>query len=215
MIDVCIDTDSCPRCRGTGDDGGFVACRQCNGVAVSTFVRRMDERTRNILAADAAGVARAEASGRELLDRLSALDGSHPKELAWKLVDWKLWRASGFETLFQSLERTARGAHGDRKSHPDTPAILTDFGLSWGDCTTDPMAQHAIAAQTWKSAVLHGLHATEDSIAHGSEVPAALRGRAFADFSDPFDPVLDIWRAGYAVAQGIDDHVALVAPTPR
>lgn len=211
MIDACIETDTCPRCHGTGDDGGFLTCQQCNGMLVATVVRPLDERTRAVLAATPETVARAEAAGRELLDRLRALDGSFPEQLAWRLVDWQAWRSSGFETLFQSLERTTRGAHGDKKNHPDTPAILTEFGLSWGDCTTDPMAQHAIAAQSWKSAVLHGLSATTDSIAHGSDVPTALRGRPFAELADPFDPLLEIWRAGHAVARGTQSHLILVA----
>lgn len=211
MIDACIDTDTCPRCAGTGDDGGFLACQQCNGSRFATMVRPMDERTRRVLAATPAAVARAEAAGQELLDRLRALHGSFPEQLAWWVVDWQAWRTSGFDTLFQSLERTARGAHGDKKSHPDTPGILAELGLSWGDCTTDPMAQHAIAAQSWKSAVLHRLSAGTDSIAHGSDVPTALRGRPFAEFADPFDPLLEIWRAGHAVARGTTTHLALVA----
>ena len=36
MIDACIDTDRCPRCGGTGDDGGFLACQQCNGMRAGT-----------------------------------------------------------------------------------------------------------------------------------------------------------------------------------
>jgi hypothetical protein len=214
MIDACIVTDTCPRCGGTADDGGFLACQQCNGAMVATVVKPLDEHTRSVLAADPDGVKRAEAGARALLDRLVALDGELPTKVAWRLVDWSGWRASGFDTLFQSLERTARDAHGDRKSHPDTPAILTEFGLSWGDCTTDPMAQHAIAAQAWKSAVLHGLRATAESITHGSAVPTALRGRLFSELADPFDPVVEIWRAGYAVGQGVESHLALVARLP-
>ena len=74
------------------------------------------------------------------------------------------------------------------------------------------MAQHAIAAQKWKSAVLYGLTAPTDSIAHGSPVPDALRGQPFANFRDPFDPLLEIWRAGYAIAQERQGHLVLVAP---
>lgn len=169
----------------------------------------MDEAVRAVVARDPEGVARAEQHGRELLDRLSRMKG-FPDHLAWQIVDWAKWRASGFNTFFQSLDRIAREAHGASKAHPSTPAILQEFGLSWGDCTTDPMAQHAIAAQYWKSAVLHDFVASDDSIVKGAEVPAGLRGSRFKDLPDPFDPLLEIWRGGYAVGDEVDKHLVLV-----
>ncbi len=210
MIEACVVADTCERCRGTGDDGGFLPCQRCAGARVAWFVRPMDEPARGVLARDPEGVARAEQHGRELLDRLACMKGWYPEHLAWQVVDWVKWRASGFSTLFQSLERIARAAHGESKLHPGTPAILQEFGLSWADCTTDPMAQHAIAAQYWKSAVLHDLVAPDDSIVRGAEVPPGLRGSRFKDLPDPFEPLLEIWRGDYAVGDEVDKHLVLM-----
>jgi hypothetical protein len=210
MIDACVMVETCDRCQGTGDDGGFLSCQKCSGTRIATLVRPLDERARALLARDPEGVSRAEQHGRELIDRLARMKAAPPDHLAWRVVDWTSFRASGFNTFFQGLERIARAAHAGAKLHAETPAILEEFGLSWGDCTTDPMAQHAIAALYWKSAVLHDLVVPDDSTVQGASVPSALRGHRFKDALDPFDPLLEIWRAGYAVGGEVDNHLVLV-----
>jgi hypothetical protein len=115
-------------------------------------------------------------------------------------VDWLQWRTSGRRrSLFTRLARLAYQAHAGRPQHPDTPAgLLERSGITPGSIALDPLVEQALAAESWKSAVLLGL--------------ADAGGRPFASLPDPFEPLLAIWDLGCAVEDIVDEQLVLVIP---
>jgi hypothetical protein len=70
---------------------------------------------------------------------------------------------------------------------------------------------HEEAEQCWQDAVRRKLVVPAQG-AHGSfHRSNPLIGRAFADFADPFEPLLSLWRAGIAVEDLTPEGITLVA----
>ena len=90
-----VHIGECPRCGGTKDDGGFLACRRCEGRDIVEVVEPMDDATRAVLARDRKGVAEAERLGWVLLDAARPLTSTVIHGLAWRVEDWQSWSTYG------------------------------------------------------------------------------------------------------------------------
>lgn len=167
-----------------------------------------------LLAADAEGIALAEALAREAVLRLRPwFDREPPRTLRWRLLDWTLF-LSGLWTdavtygpggeAVGALMRSSTEAAGAAQAYR-RPA-LTAAGVEVAESPnvfrelTGSVASIVSAAEHWTAA------------ARARAVSTGARRVAFESAPDPFEPLLSLWARGYGLLDA-DSRLTLLLPT--
>ncbi len=135
------------------------------------------------LAADAGGIARAEALAVELTARLAVWGSPRPRRVAWRVLPWAEWREEPYlGPSWLNVVRTQAMFTAWLPATANHPAD-SEWEMYWDK---DPVGWVVWAAETWSEVL--------------GEAPNALQ------------PLVDLWATGYALDTITDDAVVLVCP---
>ncbi|HWE30798.1 MAG TPA: hypothetical protein VHB97_22480 [Polyangia bacterium] len=157
------------------------------------------------LAADSAGVARAEALTREFAARLAPFGARVPERCEWNCAPspTKLGTMGGpFELAGDAVEVALDEIPMDSETLRPVYPGLDYFVL-----------RVVKLSRAWSIAVERRL-----DMSGAAWVPRALIGRRFAELADPFASLLALWRTGYWLDSSIDETthtVRLLTPPPE
>jgi hypothetical protein len=165
------------------------------------------------IAADPEGVVAVEALALEFAARLAAAGMRTASRLRWRvgrLTDHNLLVRPPREPTGE-LHSMLLSVHEDDEAtvwepggpswvtHADLPLRFWPSSEDFADGTTFGRIQREISAsELWQSAALYGYRFDN--------------GARPADLRDPFEPLFDVWRRGYAIDTLIDDTLVLLAP---
>lgn len=135
------------------------------------------------IAADIAGVLRAEAVAQELMARLANFGGAVPGIIRWRVVEPSRWQSSRVGIYTESLSN----ALDDMLNKP----VKFAKGTPWWDLA----AKDAEYATVWDAA----------SDTRDEKSVAAIA-------ANPLDPLLSLWLLGYSVDALTDEACTLIAP---
>lgn len=169
------------------------------------------------LACDIPGVTTAERVAREAVRRLAAWGAPQPSRVCWRIVDPEDWETQPGDFRHMPAAMAVGDAYVPTPTTERTimRARLYDFGTpAWR------------AAFTWECAALWRLVSkgnrviaastslAPDSIAASGYpgIPSELRAKRFADVPNPFEPLLSLWAAGYALDAITEHTIVLAAP---
>lgn len=210
----------CPECDGLGEvDGGYDweieweeagwtcgTCGTTGSVAAQTPIIDWPQGpVVEVLGADPEGVVRAEAAARTAVERL----------VSWGVpgTDRIVWRVGG--PLSDPMRATM--------AHPQAEVLRRLFFIEWrveiarirgsgigqrdqASAFMERAAWHLKLDLAWRVAAERGL------IVPLSVGRASVAGRAIADLANPFASLVDVWSAGYAFADIVEDAIFLIAP---
>lgn len=208
---------SCPECKGRGTVGGYDSdmvweedcwtcgtCGTTGSVAAPTAITDQPPvSVATVLAHDPDGVARAEAAARAAVAHLTA----------WGVpgTDRIVWRVGG--PLPQPMRATMphpqageiRQVFSDWRNldHVRGPNV---FRPDQHDAFVKRAAWHLNLDTAWRCASEQGL------VVPSSVGRPLVAGRSFTDLGNPFASIVQVWAAGYAFADIVDDAIHLIAP---
>lgn len=169
------------------------------------------------LACDITGVSTAERVAREAVRRLAEWGAPQPTRVCWRIVDPEEWETQpgDYRHMPAALAVGAAYVPTPTTERSIMRARTYDFGTpAWR------------AAFTWECAALWRLVskgnrtiAPSTSLALGAitdggypAIPLELRSKRFADVPNPFEPLLSLWAAGYALDAITSNVIVLAAP---
>ncbi len=167
------------------------------------------------LASDIVGIESAEQVARETVRRLAPWGCPQPSKIAWRQVDPSSWETQPGD--FRHMPAAMAVGHAFRPLEARMPALIRarkyEFGsvawraaYSW-ECA---MQWRVVTAQDSKIS-REALEKSQDS---GYEpVPKSLAKRPFRELANPFEPLLSLWAAGYAL-DAITPEVIVLAIAP-
>lgn len=208
---------ACPRCNGRGTVGGYDmdmrweddawTCGDCGTIgsiaAQTAITDQLPVSVATVLGQDPEGVARAEAAARLAVEHL----------VGWGVpgTDRIVWRVGG--PLPAPMRATMPHPHAEviRQLFSDQ----RNLGRVRGPNVFRPDQHDAFV----KRAVWHlnldtaWRRASEQDLTVPSTVDRPqVAGRSFAELGNPFAAIVEVWAAGYAFADIVDDAIHLIAP---
>jgi hypothetical protein len=169
------------------------------------------------LASDVEGLATAERVAREAVRRLAEWGAPQPTRVCWRIVVPQNWEtqpgdyrhmpaAFAASEAFVSTPRLDRELPRARSHEFGTPAWRAAF--TW-ECAVQWrfVARGTRTIASSRSTVL-------DRLEQGGypTIPAPLRAKRFSDVPSPFEPLLSLWAAGYALDAITPELIVLAAP---
>jgi hypothetical protein len=211
----------CDECGGTGEIvavfDGYEAfgCPSCESTGTPPAAPADPEPAEAHRAAlgDCPAFALAEQHAHDAAARLAPWGITPPTRVVWRVGHVRSATVgSPFRDLFPNSS-TLNALFGPLHARWSRELAGCDRDLGLGDWGTDPdreLGEVRTVAQRhlrWETAAAAGLRFPAD-------MPAAVADRAVADLPNPYGPVLDVWRTGFALETVTRDEIRLYAPRP-
>lgn len=170
-----------------------------------------------LLASDVVGIETAEQVARETVRRLEPWGCPQSHRIAWRLVQRETWETQPGDYRHMTAAVAVGGAF--RPLERSMPALVRARKYAFGTPEWRAAYSWECAAQ-WRELSRREVYIPSTSLewARNSgypEVPSELKKKRFSELPNPFEPLLSLWAAGYALDVITPSVIVLALPHQR